>query len=169
MDNVKPFHLHRSQRDPFPPTCFIRCGFCYCQLSSDCMNPPWQAKDVIFSVMRVPALPIGKRWAWKEVGWMRAQDAQACCARLRSRVTIRTPDKWSLCQRQLQIVITVCWIFSLSLPISSASHAYRPLQMQHSSCFFCCHIMSVKVCILQSKGRIPSPPPLKRSSHPAHQ
>ena len=31
------------------------------QAVGDCVNPPWRAKDVIFSVMHIPALPIGKR------------------------------------------------------------------------------------------------------------
>lgn len=55
-----------------------------------CVNPPWRAKDVIFSVMHIPALPIGKRWACKELGWLRAQGTEARCARLR--LPVNTKD-----------------------------------------------------------------------------
>lgn len=48
-----------------------------------CVKPPWRAKDVIFSVMHIPALPIGKRWACKERGWLRARGTEGRCARLR--------------------------------------------------------------------------------------
>lgn len=42
------------------------------------VSPPWREKDVIFSVMHIPA----QRWACKELGWLRAQGTEARCAQL---------------------------------------------------------------------------------------
>lgn len=64
-------------------------------------SPPWRGEDVIFFVMHIPALPIGKRWACKELGWLRAQrhalHSHGCLWML------RMPHKRPLCQLQLPL------------------------------------------------------------------
>lgn len=68
-----------------------------------CVHSPWREKDVIFSVMHTPALPIGKRWACKELGWLRAQGTELCCELLQCLWILRMPHKLSFCQHQLPL------------------------------------------------------------------
>lgn len=108
-----PFHPHHSHRDHWMcnSTCFIRCGFGYCQLSSVWLRGTLPGEERAFSLLSCTyqRLPIGKRWACKELGWLRARrrgvHSHGCLWML------RMPRKRPLFQLQLPLSGGVVFVF----------------------------------------------------------